>query len=178
MDRQQIRLALLKISFLTVCATSWIFVSFIFDTRPEEAALEPETNPISALVRLPASLPAQLPAQLPKILGAPVKGIDPIRMDVVKLGCWDGATAREQTVAARWVRLTGRPCQGSAELESIRILNQSNGYQGTVFAGERDLMTTDFIPLQEGPNNIVFQISQADGVVFENQVVLVKNSGN
>jgi hypothetical protein len=178
MDRQQIRWALLKISFVAVCASTWVFVSFVFGSRPEELAEDTEMNPIATLVRLPASLPTQLPSQLPKILGAPLKGTDPIRMDVVKLGCWDRTAEREQTVGARWVRLTGRPCQGSAELESIRILNQSNGYQGTVFTGERDQMTTDFIPLQEGPNNIIFQISQADGVVFENQVVLIKDSSD
>lgn len=176
MDRQQIPVALLKISLAAVCASTWIFVSFIFETRPEEVVVEPEINPLTTLVRLPASLPTQLPAQLPKILGAGPRALDPIRMDVLKMDCWDRTEPKERAVTARWVRLTGKACQGDPAAESIRVLNQSNGYEGTVFSGETKQLTTDFIPLQSGANNIIVRISQADGVVFENQIVLVKEA--
>ncbi len=175
MDQHQVRWALLKISFVALMGSSWIFTSFIFGTQPTDSTDEIESDDaLVSLVRIPASLPGQLPGQLPKLLMAQTQPMEPIRMDVVKLPCWDLPEVAEQPISSRWVRLTGRPCQSGALPESIEVNNLANGYSGTVFATQKDAMTTDFIPLEEGNNEIMVRIGQADGVAFENRFVLVK----
>lgn len=173
------RWALLKISLISLAATSWVTTSFVLETRPEDLTVEMNsdnsvvTRPEDALAVL-ARLPASIPAQLPTAFSAPVKPFQPIKMDIVKLGCWDTNDAAEQKVDARWVRLTGRPCQSDSAPENIEILNTTNGYVGTVFLAKGDVMTTDFIPLQEGANDILVKLGHGDGVVFENRFTLVK----
>ncbi len=175
------RYALLKISFLALLGSSWIFVGSVMETRPDTlVTADADTNsviqkledPLMTLVRLPASIPAQLPtafAAQPRVMA-------PIRMDVVKMGCWDLSDVAAQTVEARWVRFTGRPCQMDSAPENIQIVNTTNGYVGTVFVAHADQMTTDFIPLQEGANDILVKLGHGQGVVFENRFTLVKQS--
>jgi hypothetical protein len=175
MDQQQVRWALFKISVVALAGCSWIFTSFVFATRPEEQLIAGEPgDALVSLVRLPASLPA-VPAQLPKLLVPDAKPFEPIQMNVLKLPCWDTGAMKEQAVNARWVRLTGRACQTSVGAEAIEIRNESNGYTGTVFTAQQNLLTTDFIPLQKGANEIVVRIGEADGVALENRFVLVKS---
>ena len=47
--------------------------------------------------------------------------------------------------------------------------NLTNGYVATVFPTQPVGMTTDFIPLQEGKNDIVIRYNQSAGVAVENQ---------
>lgn len=179
MDQSQVRWALLKISLLSLAVSSWVFMSFILETRPEDAGLalnmhnsvvpQPE-DALKVLARLPASIPAQIPVAF-----APqTKSMAPIKMDVLKLGCWDLGDLQPQTVEARWVRLTGRPCQSDTGPEQIEIRNLSNGYVGTVFVAQNDQLTTDFIPLQEGQNEILFRLGHDAGVAFENRFTFVR----
>jgi len=179
MDQQQVRWAMLKISMVALVCSSWIFTSFVFDTRPTEiewSAVDAVTeDALVSLVRLPASLPG-VHAQIPKLLGTAGKPFEPIRMDVVRLPCWDAGETAEQPVAARWVRLTGKPCQTGADPESIEVWNLSNGYAGTVFKSQSDQMTTDFMPLQEGNNDILMRFGFNEGVALESRFVLVKAS--
>lgn len=169
MDQHQVRVALFKISLVALTASSWIFTSFVFGTRPDM----PDNDTFTTLVRLPASLPG-VSEQLPKLLAPQVKPMEPIRMDIVKLPCWDMGDMAEQSVAARWIRLTGKVCQTDAEPETIEISNLTNGYTGTVFQTHADQMSTDFIPLQEGANDILIRFGQGDGVALENRFVFLK----
>ncbi len=179
MDQSQVRWALLKISIISLAVSSWIFTSFILETRPDDPGLamnmENSVSPgpedaLQVLARLPASIPAQLPVAF-----APeTRVMPPIKMDIVKLGCWDLADLAPQTVEARWVRLTGRPCQSDPTADSIEIRNLTNGYIGTVFSAQTDQFTTDFIPLQEGNNEILVRLGHADGVAYENRFTFVR----
>lgn len=172
------RWALLKISLVALACSSWIFTSFVLETRPLEIEWAENSSvvkdPLASLMRLPASLPG-VHAQLPKLLGAGgLKAVEPIRMDVVRLPCWDASESAEQPVSARWVRLTGRPCATDAAPESIEVRNLTNGYAGTVFGSEVNLMTTDFMPLQSGTNEIWMRFGFNDGVALESRFVLFK----
>lgn len=177
MDQQQVRWALLKISLTALAGMTWIFSGFVFESRPEVAGVEapaPLTpiDSLATLVRLPASLPPRVFAPGPALAGTAA-----IRMETVKLGCWDLGDASEMATSARWVRLTGRPCQTDSSADSIRIQNLTNGYQGTVFTSQRDLMTSDFIPLQEGANSIQITIDHTEGVRLESRFTVVKSTG-
>lgn len=178
MDRSQVRWALLKISLVALGAMTWVSAGFVLETRPDAVlvamndrnSVSPHEDALATLVRLPASLPA-VPAQ---IFAPTARTIDPIQMEVVKLSCWDMGEMQPQSVDARWVRFTGRPCQSDSTPENIEVINTTNGYVGTVFAAQRDLMTTDFIPLQEGPNEILMKLGHEGGVIFENRFTFNK----
>lgn len=160
------RVALLKVSVLALAGMTWIFCSFVFATRPEEV----EADALSALVRLPASIPSQLPDSLPGVFAPTIKINEPIEMEVVKVPCWDKSDDGDQETSARWIRLTGRPCQlshGSEDQVSVR--NLTNGYSATVFANQASGMTTDFIPLREGKNEILIRFEQTPGAALESQ---------
>lgn len=158
MDRHQVRFALLKMTALALALTSWVFWGFIYTTRPEEAAAE--LNALGALIRLPASLPAQLAPS--------TKTLQPIRMDVFKLACWDLKDGDNRETDARWIRLTGHPCQNQ-NLDSVTVRNLSNGYVATVFPAQKGELTTDFIPLQMGQNDILIRFENEPGSSLESQ---------
>ncbi|MGE0526968.1 MAG: hypothetical protein AB7G93_04085 [Bdellovibrionales bacterium] len=148
MDRHQVRYTLLKLTGLVLIATTWVFWSFVYGTRPET----PDADALTTLVRLPASLPG--------VFTPEVKSVGPIRMDVHKLGCWDQAGSQLIDVSARWVRLTGKTCDSGTRAETVTVRNLSNGYVATVFAAAPGELTTDFIPLQVGRNEILVRIEQ------------------
>lgn len=179
MDQSQVRWALLKISLVSLAVSSWVFTSFVLETRPadQDVAINMRNSvvpqPEDALKVL-ARLPASIPAQLPVAFSPQTKIMAPIKMDVLKLGCWDLGDMQPQTVDARWVRLTGRPCQSDPGPEHIEIRNLTNGYAGTVFVAQNDQLTTDFIPLQEGVNEILVRLGQGQGVAYENRLTFVR----
>ena len=178
MDRHQVRFALLKIFLVVLAGTSWLFSSFIMNTRPEESE-----DALSSLVRLPASLPAQIPGisvipgieqNLPGLVAPQVKTMPPIEMNVVKVACWDNSRDSHNKTSARWIRLTGKACQTTSPLEGVSVRNVTNGYVATVFPTAMRGMTTDFIPLQSGRNEIRIRFDQGDGATLESQVSFLR----
>jgi hypothetical protein len=168
MDLHQLRMALLKLSVPVLIGSTWVFASFIMASRPDEATA-PGSVSLSSLVRLPASLPARLPEQLPAVFATSAgKAPEPVRMDVVKLDCWDMRASNPRREAAQWVRLTGKPCQSDVPAAAVSVKNLSNGYAATVFEDGHGRLTTDFIPLQKGRNSILIRFRQGRDLQFEN----------
>ena len=161
------RLALLKITLVAFLASSWVFSSFIFATRPgEDAPAQSKTaEALTSIVRLPASLPAQIPG-----MKAQPKPFEPIAMEIVQVPCWDRTKSAPKATEAHWVRLTGRACDGEVEPEAISVRNITNGFSATIFSTEAKNMTTDFIPLQAGNNEVIISFSQGNGTTMESQV--------
>ncbi|NJL24071.1 MAG: hypothetical protein HC902_02065 [Calothrix sp. SM1_5_4] len=178
MDQLQVRYALLKISLLALVGSTWVFWSFIFASRPESRVMadEQDRGALTSLVRLPASLPAQLPSAIPGVFAfAPpaARAPDEARMDVVRVPCWDKEGLRQEA-GARWIRLTGKACGGSYGADAVFVRNQANGYMATVFPTEDDGMTTDFIPLESGKNEILIRFDQGQGASLEYQLTLLR----
>ncbi len=169
MDRNQVRLALLKISFAGFVAMSWLFSSFIWESRPQEQG----NDALSSLVRLPASLPAQLPI-VPSLLAPTTKPLPAIRMDALAIACWDKQDNRGRSTDSRWVRLTGKPCQSPPSADTVRVQNLSNGYMATVFSQTSAELTTDYIPLETGANEILIRFETEPGVQLESKFTLVR----
>lgn len=174
MDRYQVRVAVLKISVFILIGSTWVFSSFIFATRPEEV----EGGAFSDLVRLPANIPGHIPGisnipgfqnSLPQTFAAPLNSADSVEMDVMKLPCWDVKDEIEQFTSARWIRLTGRACQSENGALSLTVRNLTNGYMATVFDVADKSLTTDFIPLRSGRNDILIRINIEPGVSVESQ---------
>ena len=158
---------MLKIALVALLGSTWVFWSFIFSTRPEDV----DQDTLTALVRLPASLPSQLPENLPGVFTPAVKVNEPIEMGEIKVPCWDKSDESEQETGLRWIRLTGHPCGlNVAPSEIITVRNLTNGYSATVFSLRARGLTTDFIPLVAGKNNILIRFEQGPGVVLEQQL--------
>lgn len=161
MDRNQVRVALLKILLMVLCGSTWLFWSFIFSTRPEQI----NEDTLSSLVRLPASLPVQLVTPTTKTL-------PPIEMSAVMVPCWDSPQTEAQATSARWVRLVGRSCKSTGQ---VWVENKSNGYVATVFDQQLGAkLTTDYIPLNQGHNEIIIRFEPEPGVQVENRFTLLK----
>lgn len=156
--------ALLKIAVAALGGMTWLFTGFLFESRPHHQA--PVENALTSLVRLPASLPAELHEN---VFSSHARPMEPIRMDVVELPCWDRGDVTVQNVNSRWVRLTGKSCQSDGGAEQVTVRNLANGYEATIFASHGPSLTTDFIPLQKGANEIVIRIDQGVGVALESQ---------
>jgi len=168
MDQPRARVNILKLTVMVLGISTWIFVSDILSSRPGVAA--PQLDPLNSLARLPASLPAQLPKTLPAVFTGAPKVPEVVRMDVLALRCWDASDESAHQVSARWIRLTGRSCEAKAVPEAMQIRNLTNGYVATVFvpaAGSPE-MTTDFLPLEKGANEIMVRLDQGGGVALEN----------
>ena len=167
MDRYQVRYALLKVSLLALGACTWVSWSFIFSMRPEES----EASVLTDLVRLPASIPQQLP-----LVVAPGRVLpEVIAMNEVKVPCWDRSESADHSTLARWVRLTGKACLTTNDHnDEITVRNLTNGYVATVFPTQNKTLTTDFIPLRNGRNEILIRFNQGAGVALENRVSFVR----
>ncbi len=180
MNRGRLRYNMLKITLLTLALSTWVFCSFIYATRPPESASESASDAFTNLVRLPASLPAQIPGiseitALPqKFIFAPQEAMsEPIEMKSLKIGCWESVEGSKLATRAQWVRLTGKVCQGRQNpQDNVVVRNLTNGYVATVFPASADRLTTDFIPLQAGKNDILISISQEPGSTVENRLSL------
>lgn len=150
--------------------TSWVFISFLFATRPDA----PVIDPLTSLVRLPASLPSELPHN---VFGGETRITEPIRMDTLEMRCWDLRDAPERRVRSRWVRLSGRPCLGKRDAEKISVRNLANGHTATVFSAmSSENLTTDYIPLQPGQNEILIRMQESPGVALEYKFILQREA--
>jgi hypothetical protein len=161
MDRNRVRFNLLKISAGVLALSTRVFWGSLYNTRPEEAPAD--VSALGVLVRLPASLPAKLQPS--------TKTLQPIKMDIMKIACWDGKDLTERGTDARWVRFTGHPC-GTQNSAGVTVKNLANGYAATVFTSHGEELTTDFIPLQMGRNDILIRFENEPGSVFENQFAI------
>lgn len=161
MDRNQERISLLKISGVALALSTWVFWSTLLGTRP--LAAPADVSALGVLVRLPASLPGKLQPS--------TKTLQPIKMDIMKIACWDGSDQGERGTDARWVRFTGRPC-GKQNMETVTVKNLANGYSATVFASSAKDLTTDFIPLQMGRNEILIRFENEPGSSIESQFAI------
>lgn len=168
MDLHQLRYALLKVTLVILFGSSWVFWSFIFATRPENTAVDP----INQLVRLPASLPSQIPTQLPRVFQAASRAPEAVRMDSVQVPCWDRSAPTDYHMDAKWVRITGGACQTDVPADQITLENTANGYLGTVFSMGQGALTSDYIPLQEGKNEIQLRFKPTAGAVIENRITI------
>lgn len=167
MDRNQMQYAFLKLTLGVLVGTTWLFVGFLFESRPERSSSSPVEKALTSLVRLPASLPAELHEN---VFNTAARPMEPIRMDVVELSCWDQGDGPVKNVSSRWIRLTGRPCQaGVMDADRVTVRNLANGYQATIFSSRGQGLTTDFIPLQKGHNEILIRFEQGAGVALESQ---------
>lgn len=165
MDRLAAQALYFKIVFGVLGALTYAFVASVLSFKPET---EPK-DIITSMVRLPAAIPAALPlpdVNLP-IFSPTVRVQEPIKIETLAVSCWDSSQGQTLNTSARYVRLTGRGCSENLKNDSWQVSNSSNGFSATVFAPGQRQLTTDYIPLAAGKNEIHFAVLDADGVRHE-----------
>lgn len=95
------------------------------------------------------------------------------QMNVVELPCWDRDVGGPQTIGARYVRLTGRACGRGRGADGFSVRNLTNGFEATIFASGRGL-TTDYIPLAAGGNDVVIAFGQGRDAHVERRLRLTR----
>ena len=164
MDRLAAQALYMKIVFGVLGLSTYVLVASVLSFRP---ATEPK-NILTSMVRLPAALPAAIPLPVNLPMFSPVEKIqEPFKIDTLALSCWDSSQHQSQSTKARMVRLTGRTCTDGWQASSWKVSNISNGFSATVFETSPKQMTTDFVPLQAGKNEIQFVILAMDGSSHE-----------
>lgn len=120
--------------------------------------VRPEVSHAFSLVRGPASVRA------PKAV---------VQMNVMDVPCWNRLGTEPRSAAARWVRLTGKACASDVSVEGITVRNLTNGFAATVFATGPGL-TTDYIPLNDGTNDVVIAYARGVGAPLEHRLQLTR----
>ena len=98
---------------------------------------------------------------------------EPARMNVVNLPCWDRDVGGPQTIGARYVRLTGKACGVGRAASAFTVHNLTNGFEATVFTSGGGL-TTDYIPLADGGNDVVIAFAQGADAHVERKLRLTR----
>ena len=140
MNRTRVAPGALKYLILIACAVTATLGAFVFGERP----LEPGA-PAATKLAPAASVAKAKPAVLP-------------------IRCWDRLESHAVPASAKWVRITGKICEGAVGLDGIVVTNQTTHSVATIFPLE-DGLTTDLIALRDGSNELTFTIARPEGPV-------------
>jgi hypothetical protein len=162
MNRSQAHWALLKTS-LVVCAVLFsIFCVSILDSRPNGSTLASVELVSDVVKRVPAAIPGLIKeSRHPRVVGG---------FQVMKTPCLGAHTKIDGLETnSVWIRLAADNCNTDDEISETHLENKSNGYVATIFTPTPDKMTSDFIPLAEGPNQFEMNVKTQSGENFKYQ---------
>jgi hypothetical protein len=130
MDRTHLRRQALTYLTAAALALTLAFAVFVIDAKP------------------PAREPAARPAASDALAD------DSSRAYVVHVPCWEKtASITPPPPGTRWVRLVGKVCGKSVDLDAVSVTNDTNHYLATIFPSAGQL-TTDLIQLAPGANDL------------------------
>ena len=142
MDRARVGRGAFKYLMMMAFATTATFGALTFGERP--ADLSPSAK---AVARVPSQLDLKA------------------KPHVLPIECWDKLSAVTVPPSTKWVRITGRVCEGPVVgLDAILVTNETNHTVATIFPLDHGL-TTDLVPLVEGRNELTFSIAREGGPV-------------
>lgn len=123
--------------------------------------------------RNPSSImPAELPLKINKSIPSPVSN------ETLVLGCLRDGMKIEMKSAAKRVRLKARFCDGLVTaLDESSIVNRANGFEATLFNLENGGLSSDYISLASGPNQLLFQIANSNGDHVVGEVTVLRLEG-
>ena len=93
----------------------------------------------------------------------------------ISVDCQSRIAQTLQSVA-RLVRIKIKPCHGSmAQLEGSRVVNLANGNEGTLFQLDNGEITTDYIHLVRGQNQLKIRLKAANGHTYASDLTIVRS---
>ncbi len=112
---------------------------------------------------------------LNEAVGSDVPKQDP-KFATISVNCQSGIGQTLQSVA-RLVRIKIRPCRGTiTQLDGSRVVNLANGNEGTLFKLEDGEITTDYIHLVNGQNQVKIRLVGANGRTYASDVTIVRSN--
>lgn len=132
MDREVSYKNLLFISLILTAILGTSIYDSVLNTRPR-----------TSMERMPASV---LPASQSE-----TDRVSASKFELLAINC-DSPAELQRTTQAKWLRVSAKNCPESDN--SAGLINQSNGYQATLFEAKPGLLTSDLIPLQAGENKL------------------------
>lgn len=110
---------------------------------------------------------SRVPAAIPALLKEKTKPRTSPSFEVWRPPCLDANTQLTgmQTSSA-WLRVSTNNCDRGLQISETKLENKSNGYVATVFTPTPDKLTSDFIPLTEGPNQFQMEVKMNSGERF------------
>jgi len=132
MDREVSYKNLLFISLILAAILGTSIYDSVLNTRPR-----------TSMGRVPASV---LPASQSE-----TDQVSASKFELLAINC-DSPTELQRTTRAKWLRVSAKNCPESDN--NAGLINQSNGYQATLFEAKPGLLTSDLIPLQAGENRL------------------------
>lgn len=104
------------------------------------------------------------------------------QIDTIDIDCLVSGLAPDIETQARQVRLVGRLCQteskGPTRLENPQIVNQTNGFLGTVFLPQTNLFTSDYIYLAIGKNQFLVSWEGSDKSILSSNFNVIRRPTN
>jgi hypothetical protein len=74
------------------------------------------------------------------------------------------------------MRLRGKTCLHGSGFQMVKISNLTNGFTAAIFAENSNEFQTDFIQLNRGLNELVFELQNKDGEKFQEILYFELNS--
>lgn len=145
-----------------LCLMTTSAVSAYYILKPNHVAEQ------TTLGRLPASIePLKLVANEPTFFESKKKATASFET-TLKLDCQDlfanNAKLTSATVSSGHVILKFSRCNSTiTEMKKIELVNKTNGYNAQLFKLNKAELNSDFIQLDEGENQLEFEISLNDG---------------
>ena len=132
---------------------SWIFIAAY--TSPPDVTIAKIKK--QAVVRQPSSYVASSS-------GLPLVDRSDSNVETVSLGCLRHNSHIEMKSTAKQIRLKSELCGGkAAALDSSSIVNRANGFEATLYNLENGGFTSDYISLENGLNQLMFEINDNAG---------------
>lgn len=80
-----------------------------------------------------------------------------------KISCLEEVESLTIPIEVKRIRLKGSFCSKQRQPSSLRILNLSNGFVGSVFVQDQKHWSSDFIDLDEGSNSLQMTLEEPTG---------------
>ena len=109
--------------------------------------LDSETTESKWSQRMPASIPGQAPLVLEK--------------DFFCNHSFD--KNKTEKIAKSMVMLNFRLCKQSKQINTVSVLNETNGFRAQIFKAQNSNFKTDYIQLNSGTNKILVEVILKDG---------------
>lgn len=119
--------------------------------------------------------------RMPSSLAAGISATDHLdradsSVEIVTLDCLKDGVHVTMVSLAKQIRLKGRLCGGrNADLNKSSIVNRANGFAATLFNLENGNFTSDYISLEEGQNQIMFEMEDKAGLRAVTEVTISRS---
>lgn len=167
MNRTQAHIALLKVSLIFAGLLAGLVGVSVLNTRP--------TAGPSIVAGVVNNMVARVPAAIPRLLKdkSAAKIVRP-EFEVWNIPCLGQQGLATHQTQSRWIRLSTHDCESA--FSASHLENKTNGFVATIFVPNSAMMTSDFIPLNVGANQLNLDVTMDSGEKIKLSWVVTRES--